>query len=383
MVKQVYELNNLRKKLISLNFFILFLIIPFSGFYITKLPLSPIYFFIMFGLYLYAIFILISSKIRVDNIILLAFTSLCYFLFSQLIFGEPIINTFLNVIFSILVFIVVYTLLPTISSKNIIRLSKYLIYFSLPLLIIEALYRIKYPSLEKIQLLQDAGREDIMFYIYKFNSIMYQDSNFVAMFILSLFFFWIYLNNYLNKKEYLISFLLMILLFATISRAAIISMFLFLIFYYYKEKIYRYRRIIFIFMIFMIPMFYILLLNISKIDDSFASKFGIINKTFEYFFNTNLINKLFGVGFGNAIEAIGIGAHNFLITNLIEGGIIGLILMTVFWGYLVLKTKYKIGIVMFPFLIAGLSFVSLAIPYLYVIFAIILVLESRKNQIAK
>lgn len=380
MVKQVYELNNLRKKLISLNFLILFLIIPFSGFYITKLPLSPIYFFIMFGLYLYAIFILISSKIRVDNIILLAFTSLCYFLFSQLIFGEPIINTFLNVIFSILVFIVVYTLLPTISSKNIIRLSKYLIYFSLPLLIIEAIYRIKYPSLEKIQLLQDAGREDIMFYIYKFNSIMYQDSNFVAMFILSLFFFWIYLNNYLNKKEYLISFLLMILLFATISRAAIISMFLFLIFYYYKEKIYRYRRIIFIFMIFMIPMFYILLLNISKIDDSFASKFGIINKTFEYFFNTNLIDQFFGVGFGNAID---MGSHNFLITNLIEGGIIGLILMTVFWGYLVLKTKYKIGIVMFPFLIAGLSFASLAIPYLYVIFAIILVLESRKNQIAK
>lgn len=33
---------------------------------------------------------------------------------------------------------------------------------------------------------------------------------------------------------------------------------------------------------------------------------------------------------------------------------------------------------MFPFVMAGMSFASLAIPYLYAIYAIILELESRR-----
>lgn len=379
----MYKINYLEREKFSLNYFILFFIIPFSGYYITKLPFSPIYFFIGFGFYLASILIFITNRVKLNNINLLAFIVIIYFLFSQFIFCMPTINTLLNFIFSILVFIVVYSLLSTISLNNIINLSKYLIYFSLPLLIIESIYRIINPPVEKIDLLVNAGREDIMFYIYKFNSIMYQDSNFVGLFILSLFFFLLYLKQYTCKKYYLSFFILTILLFATISRASIFSIVVFSFLYVFRQIIYENRKLIFFVSLILAFILFPILFEYRMIDDSFSTKFEIIDKTIEYLSKASLTNLLFGVGFGNAVEVLDMGAHNFFVIYLVESGFIGLILIVILWTYILLKTKYKAGIVMFPFLLNGLSLATGAIPYLYVMFALILVLESRKNQIGK
>lgn len=368
---------------ISLNYLILYFLIPFSGFYITKLPLSPIYLFSMIGVYLSTILIFISSKIKLSKEVSLAITLLFYFLIFQQLLFIPNISAYVNFNFSILIFICSYIILNKTNSNTAISISEKMIYFSLPLLIIESIYRIINPPVEKIELLENAGREDIMFYIYKFNSIMYQDSNFVGLFILSLFFFLLYLKQYTYKKYYLSFFILIILLFATISRASIFSLVVFSLLYIFRQKIYKYRKLFFTVSILLIVVLFPILLEYKNIDDSFSTKFGIFDKTIEYVSNANFINLLFGVGFGNAVAVLDIGAHNFFVTYLVESGFIGLILVVILWIYILVKTKFKAGIVMFPFLLNGMSVASGAIPYLYTMFAIILILESRRSNIAK
>lgn len=366
---------------ISLNYLILFFIIPFSGFYITKLPLSPIYILIFIGLFFLTILLFISSKLKLSTEIILSFILLMYFSISQQLLFMPNVSAYLNFNFSVVVFICSYIALNKTNSNTIVSISEKMIYFSIPLLIYEAYYRITNPVF--FVDFAEKGQENLAFYYFKINSIMYQDSNFVGLFIVSLFFFLFYLKKNTNKKYFILITLLIILIFTTISRASILALVLFVILYPFRQKIYKYRIFIFIFSIISTFTLFPFLLEYRTIDDSFSTKFGIFDKTIEYISNANFINLLFGVGFGNAVEVLDIGAHNFFVTYLVESGLIGLLLVIIFWTYLLHKTKYKIGIVMFPFLLNGMSVASGAIPYLYAMFAIILVLESRRNQIAK
>jgi len=366
---------------ISLNYLALFFIIPFSGFYITKLSLSPIYLFILIGVYLSTILIFLNNKIKLSKELTLAIILLFYFLVFQQIFSKPNISAYVNFSFSIVVFIVSYMILNKTNSNTIINLSEKLIFFSIPLLVYEAYYRITNP----IFFVDFAakGRDDLDFYYFKINSIMYQDSNFVGLFILSLFFFLLYLKQFTLKKYYVSFSLLVILIFTTISRASILSLILFSFLYIFRQKIYKYRIVTFIFSVISVFVLFPILLKYRTIDDSFSTKFEIFDRTFEYISSANLMHLLFGVGFGNAVDVLDMGAHNFFVTYLVESGFIGLVLVVIFWLYILFKTKLKVGIVMFPFLLNGMSVASGAIPYLYAMFAVILVLESRRKKIEK
>ncbi len=366
---------------ISLNYLALIFIIPFSGFYITKLPLSPIYLFILIGVYLSTILIFISNKIKLSKEVVLAIALLFYFLIFQQIFSIPNISAYVNFSFSIVVFIVSHIILNKTNTNTIINISQKLIFFSIPLLVYEAYYRITNPVF--FVDFEEKGREDLAFYYFKMNSIMYQDSNFVGLFILSLFFFLLYLKQFTFKNYYISFSLLIILIFATISRASILSLVLFSFLYIFRQKIYKYRIAIFISSIILAFLLFPILFEYRTIDDSFSTKFGIFDRTFEYISNANFVHVLFGVGFGNAVEVLDIGAHNFFVTYLVESGVLGLLLLVVFWSYMLYKTRFKAGIIMFPFLLNGMSLASGAIPYLYAMFAVILVLELRRNQIAK
>lgn len=365
-------------KKIKLENLSLFFILIFSGYYITRLPVSPVYLFISIGLFLAIIFIIRKAKIRADNLSKYSLLIIIYFIFSQTLIKSYNISTLLNIILSLLVFIVVHNLAPHITTSKIYRYSKLLVYLSIPLLIFEALYRISNPL--RIDEYIEAGREDIVFYAYKFNSIMYQDSNFVSIFILSLLFFWFYLNSKLKNKGYFVTCILLILLLLTISRAAIITSTIFIILYFFKKNIYKFRTIIGISFLLLITILIPYLNELSKFDGSFSSKFLIFKLTKDYFINASFLSIFFGVGLGNTYTNIGIGSHNILSLYLIESGVFGFSLIVLFWLRLLITSRYKVGIVMFPFLIVSLSLTSTAIPYLYAIFAIILELERRSYE---
>lgn len=364
---------------ITVNYISLFFIVPFSGFYVTKLPISPIYVFVMIGFYFFLTYTLLIQKFYWDNMLLLTFVVLLYFLFSQIIFSKPDIASYVGINFSLSIFMLTYMILNKMKNINsILVLAEKIIIFSIPLLIFEAYYRLTHPVI--IVDFAARGQEELEFYYLKFNSIMFMDSNFVGIFILTLFFFQLYLMEYTKKKYLFRLFLLSLLIFTTLSRASIISLLIFSFLWLFRKKIYKYKIFFIIafvvFILTVVPFLY----QISYLDPSFGTKFDILLKSVEYLLHTDVPSLLFGVGFGNTKDVLDIGAHNIVVAYLIESGLLGLVLITFLWLCILKKTRFKAGIVMFPFLLNGMSLSGHAIPYLYAMFSIILVLERKKRQ---
>ena len=126
-------------------------------------------------------------------------------------------------------------------------------------------------------------------------------------------------------------------------------------------------------------------LIIEKIasDPSFISKFYIVDLTVKYLSHASTLDILFGIGFGNAINVLGMGAHNIFIAIFIENGLIGTLLYL--YILIMLSIRYKLTMLLIiPISIMGLSFSQIAMPYFYVVIAwLIFVNEDRCEKISK
>lgn len=167
-------------------------------------------------------------------------------------------------------------------------------------------------------------------------------------------------------------FLLSILNFLTFSRASILTL---VLFYVLIGLSTLGKRIFFTTCLMFIGFFYIGNYVIS--DGSFMSKIYIVDQTWSFLKSTSLTNVLFGIGFGNTFQYLGIGAHNFVITYLLESGLIGLTFIFLLWWKILRYTKFRAAVIMVPFLVNGMSLASHAIPYLYCVFAIVYTLEKK------
>lgn len=352
-----------------------FFLVVFSGYYITKLPLSPIYFFTIIGISTFFLRFIKKRAVYNDQIINFTLFVLFINLIPQL-FLQPNISTIVSFVFSMIVFLFSYLSLNMSNKEKIIKYSTTMIYCSIPLLIYEAYYRITNPIF--FVDFAEKGREELFFYYYKVNSIMYMDSNFVALYILSLIYFLMYLTTHAKRKHIVAFLCLIILLILTLSRSSILSMLIFVIPFVFRKYIHKYRIFVFPLIMFMVMILIPIAIKYSTMDDSFSTKFFLFSQTFKYLSSASLSEVIFGVGFGNAYTVLSLGAHNFFLTYLVESGVLGLVSILLLWFYFLIRSKYKIGIVMFPFLFNGLSVSTVAIPYLYAIFAVVLVLERKR-----
>jgi hypothetical protein len=341
--------------------------IVFSGFFINILPLSPVYiiFLISFSALIASLYK--NKDFYYNSMMLISFVFIIYIVITQVFIERNQNNSVINVMFSLSLFIVSILALRNLTNAKIINIGRKFVRFSIYLLILESLYRISHPH-----------TAEISFYVYKFNSIMYQDSNFVGVFIICLFFFSYYLKRYFSVNLKYEMILLVILCFLTFSRASILTLLLFgfTIILYNNWHIIPRKKYIFSFTLVSVML---LILYLSG-DASLLSKFYIIDVTFVFLRETSLYNILFGVGFGNTSEYLGYGAHNFLVTYLMEAGVLGLIIMIVLLTDILRKTKYRAAIVLIPFLINGMSLAGHAIPFLFAIFSMIYFLEVNKKK---
>lgn len=347
-----------------------YILIVFSGLCLNCTGINPIYITACLGFVLLLV-LLIQNKIyfKINNSISMAIVFLLIITGIQAK-GESD-NSLFNVIFSVVYFIVTYTVIVSIKKEVLIKYCKYFIDFSIMLLFVEAIVRILNPSSNT--LLSDNNS----FYQYKYNSIMYQDSNFVGMFIIMLFFFALYLENRHNLNLKKRKMLLLLLCILTLSRAAILV--IIALGFLFDKKIKKNKKILLVFIV-GFGILYVLTSYMMS-DASFMTKFYIIEKTFDFLVNKASWDRvLFGVGFGQSIYYLGIAAHNFFIIYIMETGIVGTLSLLIFWLFIFRESKKYVYYVMVPFLIAGLSLAPLFTPYLYCIFAIIIVLERTVGQ---
>ncbi len=192
------------------------------GFYLTQIvSVSPVYPLLAFALVL-SIGVFGSRKVLVPSVSLTTRLSLCVCVLhcvAYLYFVSPlnsILGYFLNFVFAILSL----WLMPYVDKPKLERLGFRLVNFTIALGGLEAMIRWFFPFQDyKQEFLEFVRESGSTFYLYKFNSIMYQDSNFVASWILvSLMFSIEYFG--LKRCGFRI-FVLSALLLLTICRSAI------------------------------------------------------------------------------------------------------------------------------------------------------------------
>ena len=348
-----------------------FFVIVFCGFYLKNIWVSPIYISTLLGV---AFTIILSLKtkrcaVRIDSSILIAISWIIYLIITQIPYQKN--SAFYNLIFSILYYILSVQSIRTLHPKKIIQYSKWLLDFSGILLVVEAVTRISNPIIKATETEQNA------FYRFKYNSIMYQDSNYVGMFILVLFFFLIYLESECSmclKKEKICFLILSVL---TLSRSVIIVVFV--LGFVFDRKINKFYKFIAFFFASVLGMYLVVTYILN--DGSFISKLDIIKWSFKFFTEkASMYMRLFGYGLGHSVDYMGMGAHNLIVTYIMETGLVGF----AFWVTMLLnifkRTRRKCYYIIIPFLVAGFSFASHFVPYLYCTISIILVLENLKGE---
>lgn len=367
--------------MISLNNIIVFVLFSFSGIYYKYFLIKPSYIAVIFSCFI--IFVLASKKlvIKVPSFLFL----LLFILVIQTIF----IQLYTNGEVAITVFYISIILIPFVSSalKESNNKSKiiFLSYLCVAMFYsVEAYLRIKYPDYTHLPKGSYSDEITSIFYIYKINSIAFQDSNFVSV-ILVIYYIGLRIADLYSdlniKWARILEAYLLFLIIITFSRSAYVGVFLFELL---RIVFFRKKKAVFIKLISTIlagvisPLLIYAFILLSENDVSFLSKFHIVDLACKYIINADASDILFGIGFGNSVNVLGMGAHNIIIALLIEDGLFGVSLYLFTLAYITVKYRLTMLLII-PITVMGLSFSQIAMPYFYVFIAWIIYIDDERK----
>ncbi|MES2381207.1 MAG: hypothetical protein V4538_09205 [Bacteroidota bacterium] len=371
----------------SADYFISLLLLIGSGLFLAGItPYSPIYFFLLLAIIVFAFKQILKPEIKHNK---LAYFNLFVFIFSfaaqSLIPNTKFPNT-LGLILPYFFFFFCYQNLNSLSKNSFKNLIYYMLIFHTLLFIADAFWRLSHPTLYSTNMYSGHTREQGLAYMFKFNSIMYLDANFVGVQICLTYFFMVYLSkkNIIIPNAKIIKSLLFILTILSTSRSAIITLLLYsVIFNRISFPITINKKQIFGIISLAIILIFIslILLSILSRDASFNSKFILIDLAITLLKSASLNTILLGIGMGNTASFIGMGAHNLIITLLIETGLIGLLLFSINMYFLGKNTSWRSFYVVLPLITMGFSAASLAFPFFLVQLCIIYILEQQNEVV--
>ena len=260
-----------------------------------------------------------------------------------------------------------------LTRKQIITICKYILLVTCIILIIDCIYRFLHPT--ELRWVDSFT----FFYKYKMSSIMFTDTNDVGILILLTMGLTLYLkSSKMLKISFYIQLLFFVLLILSFSRAAIVAYLI----SYFILNVYNRLNILGRFIaniIIMVAVVYLFILFLS--DGSFLTKIEILQKCYTYILNANFCDLLFGIGYAQSETALGIYGHNYIVLYLVEFGLIGLILFSVTVLSIYMQTNSFAKYLIYPYLIAGLSFAPYILPYFFLYSAVIKRLSTKDTSL--
>lgn len=276
---------------------------------------------------------------------------------------------------------VVNKLLYKTTFPQLQKIIKLTLFFCVAAVCIETFFRFSMPTLdlrsdvgENVLRLIDrqSGYESFLgnqyFYAFKFSSIMFFDSNFVGLFLLPLLVLNLFCLNFYKEKKVLkfLLVIILILIFLSFSRSAIITS-IAILYFYFMYNLIKKNVILFLFIIFFslsfgffgLISFFDLLLQ----DDSFETKLSII-RSINKVVDQDLVHVLFGYGVdkGGTIYSYREDSYAHALIPLLLGqfGIVG---VSIYFSALIYYS-FKVGffgwLLFFAIIFSG---VSLADPW--------------------
>ena len=360
-----------------------------SGFYIKEhFLICPIYLSFYLALIVLTFSLLFTKKIKILFSCILCIITIIY-QFSTQICCEIRIWSLLASISTISFYLIGLFLFKQLNKRQIFTISNIFLAYNLILYSVDTIYRFSLFNFNLKNIF-------INFYIMKDSCLIFGDTNMVAINTTILTFFAYYLYKLTNNEKYqYYIYLFTILTFFTFSRASILAILLssiiFLLFKHlktiFRDKLQLFPKIplktfisytiSFAIIVSLIPLG-IILVSFLMNDGSFLTKIDIFNEILAFFDKATPIQMLFGIGFDNSETFVGMYAHNYLATYIIETGIIGYIIITSFLLRILYETPKSIYILL-PFSIFGISFIGYTMLNLfYITLALIATIEHKK-----
>jgi hypothetical protein len=214
------------------------------------------------------------------------------------------------------------------------------------------------------------ARPEYSFYLYKENSIMFEDTNAGSVIILSVLSVLTFLKKEkIYESKYLTEFIILIfLLLSNFSRAAIISYFILILYI-----VFIYKRNILLKMTMYLPLLILssFIITYAVNDPAFLQRITIFKNVYKYIKEAELFPFLFGNGTNSSPYIIGRSAHNLYFVYLIEYGFIGLVLFLLHFVFIIVDTRKYALFIALPYFIAAISFSPIVIPFIYCSFSLI------------
>lgn len=344
-----------------------FLLIAFCCYFMTAiLPISPIYFTFLLG-----VFVVFCNANRVTipkkNLLIYLFVFLysIWFLVGYFVtdttYHESLV-TFIFALYYIFVDISLYQVNKKSRMLNLLKLYiiMFIIYYVLDLYM-------RYINMLNSDVPDWISANPIYsFYLLKFGGLTF-DSNTIGVFCVTFFsvIFYANIKRILSKKYVFIAFLLVVF---SCSRAAILScVFIYMFWHiFYKQNIYVK---VFSSIIVCIVAFYAFYVFIN--DPSFLTKIEIFQKTFEYLSNADVTSFLFGCGPNKSTNVLGRYAHNIWSILLVEYGFVAFVLFLLMILVVMFDTGKYFFIIAIPYFIVSLSFTPIFLQFLFTGFALI------------
>jgi hypothetical protein len=352
-----------------------------SGFYLTQVvDVSPIYFLVGASAVL-AVAAASGSTFTRPALPWVSLSALVVQLLYSSTVSEPhaVLAYTLNVVCLALAAFV----FSRLTKQDLCRCRALLVRFTIALGAIEAAVRWLFPFQElpadKLQHMEVSGA---LFYQYKFNSLMYMDSNFVGMWLLVVVLFQLHATpaDHRSRGWRVEALCLLALLALSICRAAILA-----VAAYFALRLAlqgRRRRI---------RAWHIALASLTVAaavgwffsemaqDESFQSKLVIFDLIVNgYLSSARLEALLLGTGVASSADVLGgIAAHNYFAMLFIECGVVGLVFTLSVHFFFVRRCRSAAGPLLGCFYFAGLSMAPMTAPYLYVALALATELARR------
>lgn len=361
-----------RSLIISFNF-IFFLVAIYS---VPILKLNATLLIVAFAP-VYLLLIFKYSVVNVSFCFMLSFFSMIYIV--MVTFYHGFTNESKS-IFNIIFYFSVAIVLSNLRFSKTLSCYIYFFYASILLYIYEVIFRF-YMALS-------SGANVSSFYVFKFGGAIFNDSNVVGM---TLLFLYVVSRELVNKFEITRSrtfsiaiAICLILIFLSFSRAAILTLLVFEACLLIKKRGHIFRIMLVSFLVASFQIFFIFL----TADESFMSKFSILNAFFDYINGIDIYKLLFGVGvrsWGDIYDIAGLNINNYdfvghiLPFSLISyGGVIYLLLMALVLAF---HLKYKLtrGLI-FSYVFIGLSYLELYNYMFWILLAFASALSVSKGN---
>lgn len=297
-------------------------------------------------------------------------------------------------VLNILILPIVYLSMSRLSIREIISILIICLSLSVVIFGVEFIYRIQHPVIGGA-VVGAENESSGSFYMYKESSLMYNNSNGVGMHIA--FFVVLILSvfkcdrnknimqGYQKKIFKIILFIYCLLLFGTLSRAAIFVVFLAFILYASLNN----KKLALYIYILISPFILIFLgFEFSKInitDQSFLTKFEILNNLLSYLNDADLSQILFGNVFNHYSTIysgfIGFVGHTHYFDLIFTSGLIG----SFFYIFLLIafgtESKSYSFLFLLVFFVLGFSNIRLFGHYIFYVMAVILVIVKKTHTL--